>query len=153
MVRLKAELAATEAESAEPSGAATKATAGLSNPYVMRLRETLAATETETKILKAEEQRLRAAIATYQTRLENTPKREQEFQAIMKTAHFVPTEYAAAATQQAKLDAIHHYALELLAAMHVDLPEYLTAKNHKERADVLLKWLTEQVKEPGKEDL
>src|SRR5262249_38498082 len=31
------------------------------------------------KVLKSEEQRLRAAINTYQTRLENTPKREQEF--------------------------------------------------------------------------
>src|SRR5207344_1410378 len=34
----------------------------------------------EVKILKAEEQRLRAAIATYQSRVENTPRREQEFQ-------------------------------------------------------------------------
>ena len=30
-------------------------------------------------MLKIEEQRLRAAIAAYQVRLENTPKREQEF--------------------------------------------------------------------------
>jgi polysaccharide chain length determinant protein (PEP-CTERM system associated) len=84
VVRLKAELAATEREAAEPSGGGTGAAAGLSNPYVMRLRETLSATETETKVLKAEEQRLRAAIAAYQTRLENTPKREQEFQEVSR---------------------------------------------------------------------
>jgi polysaccharide chain length determinant protein (PEP-CTERM system associated) len=84
VVRLKAELAATEGEAAEPSGGGTGAAAGLSNPYVMRLRETLSATETEAKVLKAEEQRLRAAIAAYQTRLENTPKREQEFQEVSR---------------------------------------------------------------------
>jgi threonyl-tRNA synthetase len=71
-------------------------------------------------------------------------KREQEFQAFMKNAHFVPTEYAAAATQEQRLDAIHHYVLEILAAMHVDMPEYLKAKDHQARADVLLKWLSEQ---------
>ena len=84
VVRLKAELAATEREAAEPSGGGSGTTAGLSNPYVMRLRETLSATETEAKVLKAEEQRLRAAIAAYQTRLENTPKREQEFQEVSR---------------------------------------------------------------------
>jgi polysaccharide chain length determinant protein (PEP-CTERM system associated) len=84
VVRLKAELAATEREAAEPSASGPGATAGLSNPYVMRLRETLSATETESKVLKAEEQRLRTAIAAYQTRLENTPKREQEFQEVSR---------------------------------------------------------------------
>jgi succinoglycan biosynthesis transport protein ExoP len=84
VARLKAELAATEREAAEPSASGPGATAGLSNPYVMRLRETLSATETEAKVLKAEEQRLRAAIAAYQTRLENTPKREQEFQEVSR---------------------------------------------------------------------
>jgi polysaccharide chain length determinant protein (PEP-CTERM system associated) len=84
VVRLKAELAATEREAAEPSAGGPGATAGLSNPYVMRLRETLSATETEAKVLKAEEQRLRAAIVAYQTRLENTPKREQEFQEVSR---------------------------------------------------------------------
>ena len=84
VARAKAELAATEQEPAEPSGGGTELAAGLSNPYVMRLRETLSATESETKVLKAEEQRLRAAIAAYQARLENTPKREQEFQELSR---------------------------------------------------------------------
>ena len=42
------------------------------------------AAEAELKILKAEEQRLRGAIAAYQARVENTPKREQEFQEISR---------------------------------------------------------------------
>src|SRR6266480_82406 len=52
-------------------------------------------------------------------------KREHEVQSYLKSAHFVPPEYAAAPTQEAKLETIHHYVLELLAAMHVDLPEYV----------------------------
>ena len=84
VVRLKAEIAATEREPAEPAGDQGGAPAPSSSPYVLRLRETLSAAESEVKILKAEEQRLRAAIAAYQARVENTPKREQEFQEISR---------------------------------------------------------------------
>lgn len=49
------------------------------SPYVLRLRDALHAAEAEVKILKVEEQRLRGAISAYQGRVENTPKREQEF--------------------------------------------------------------------------
>jgi uncharacterized protein involved in exopolysaccharide biosynthesis len=44
----------------------------------------LAGAESEPKVLKIEEQRLRAAIAAYQLRLENTPKREQEYQEVSR---------------------------------------------------------------------
>ncbi len=81
--RLKIELATTEREAADSPGDA-KAAAGLSSPYVLRLREPLSATESEIKALKAEEQRLRPAIAAYQARVENTPKREQEFQELSR---------------------------------------------------------------------
>ena len=83
VLRLKAELEATEREPASSPGVATVA-AGPSNPYAMRLRETLSGTESELKVLKAEEQRLRTAITAYQARLENTPKREQEFQEVSR---------------------------------------------------------------------
>src|SRR5262249_47869435 len=68
-------------------------------------------------------------------------KREHDFVNYMKLAHFVPPGYEAAATQEAKLDAVHGYVLELLDVMQVDLPAYHAAKDHKERADVLVKWL------------
>lgn len=42
------------------------------------------AAESEAKLLKSEELRLRAAIIAYQARLENTPKREQEFQELSR---------------------------------------------------------------------
>ncbi len=83
VARLKAEIAATELEPAEPAGEKGSATA-FSSPYVFRLREALTAAESEAKLLKAEEQRLRAAITAYQARLENTPKREQEFQELSR---------------------------------------------------------------------
>jgi len=83
VVRLKAEITATEREPAEPAGT-QGAAAGLSNPYVFRLRETFSAAESEAKVLKVEEQRLRGAIAAYQARLENTPKREQEYQEVSR---------------------------------------------------------------------
>jgi threonyl-tRNA synthetase len=71
-------------------------------------------------------------------------KREREMADVLKQAHFVPPEYEAAATQEEKLALVHKYALTLLDAMQVDLPEYRKAKDHKERADALLKWLMEQ---------
>jgi hypothetical protein len=83
VVRIKAEIAATELEPAEPTGDRAGAV-GSSNPYVLRLRETLSAAESEVKALKSEAQHLRAAIAGYQARIENTPKREQEFQEVSR---------------------------------------------------------------------
>ncbi len=71
-------------------------------------------------------------------------KREREILDVLKQSHFVPPEYEAAATQDEKLELVHTYALTLLDAMQVDLPEYRQAKDPKERADVLLKWLMEQ---------
>jgi succinoglycan biosynthesis transport protein ExoP len=84
VARLNAEIEASERESAEPSGGGTGAAEVASSPYVMRLRESLSALESEAKILKAEEQRLRTTIAVYQARIENTPKREQEFQEVSR---------------------------------------------------------------------
>jgi len=84
VARLKAEIAATEQEPAKPAGGGAVAGAVPATPYALRLRETLGAIESESKILKAEEQRLRAAIASYQSRVENTPKREQEFQELSR---------------------------------------------------------------------
>jgi polysaccharide chain length determinant protein (PEP-CTERM system associated) len=87
VIRLKAEIAATEQEPAEPKptgpkpkGVGKTDMASLpASPYVLRLREMLGSAESDLRVLKLEEQRLHADIAAYQQRLENTPKREQEF--------------------------------------------------------------------------
>jgi polysaccharide biosynthesis transport protein len=80
VIRLKAEIAATEQEPVEPKVVGKTDITSLSgSPYVLRLREMLGGAESDLRVLKIEEQRLRADIAAYQVRLENTPKREQEF--------------------------------------------------------------------------
>jgi len=71
-------------------------------------------------------------------------KREHDIQTYMKSVHFTPPEYAAAKTQEQKLEVTHQYVLRLLDVMQVDLPEYHKAKDTKERADALLKWLMDQ---------
>jgi protein tyrosine kinase modulator len=88
VVRVKDEIAALEREvaQAKPESSGDPAAAQSIPPgsYVLRLREALRAADAELKILKSEEQRLRGAIAAYQTRVENTPRREQEFQDISR---------------------------------------------------------------------
>jgi succinoglycan biosynthesis transport protein ExoP len=87
VIRLKEEIRGVEAELAqakpEAGDQAEKLGAAI-GPYGLRLRESLRAADGEQKILKAEEQRLRGAIATYQSRVENTPRREQEFQELSR---------------------------------------------------------------------
>src|SRR5262249_403035 len=88
VTRLKGELATAEREVVPEKPIATAKTEPVPSappsPYVLRLRESLRAAEGEIKILKAEEQRLRGAIASYQGRVESTPRREQEFQDISR---------------------------------------------------------------------
>src|SRR5206468_7889994 len=53
-------------------------------PYVLRLKEALSEVEAEVRILKGEEKRLRDGIAVYQARVENVPRREQEFKELSR---------------------------------------------------------------------
>jgi protein tyrosine kinase modulator len=88
VTRLREEIAAVEAELASARPAETRPETTSEPPaatpraapsqYVLKLREALQTAEGEVKILNLEERRLRAAIASYQVRLENTPRREQE---------------------------------------------------------------------------
>ena len=90
IVHLANEVAALEREMAEakarPKPEAKKDTVGTQVPpapptslYVLRLKEALGEAQTDLKVLKAEEVRLRADISAYQARVENVPRREQEF--------------------------------------------------------------------------
>src|SRR5262245_38234930 len=49
------------------------------SPYTLRLKEALSDVQTDLKVLKTEEGRIRESIAAYQARVENVPRREQEF--------------------------------------------------------------------------
>jgi polysaccharide biosynthesis transport protein len=79
---LERELAAAKARAkSDPSpttGSPAPPTAATS-PYTLRLKEALSDVQTDLKVLKTEEGRIREGIASYQARVENVPKREQEF--------------------------------------------------------------------------
>ena len=97
VIALKAEVAALRREVAEARNAradaksnepktdkpemkaATSAAGAPLTPYVLRLKEALNEAQADRKVLKSEEARLRDGIASYQTRVENVPRREQEF--------------------------------------------------------------------------
>jgi protein tyrosine kinase modulator len=85
VVLLAAEVAALERELAAAKTRMRKGTAEAKpadtpvTPYMLRLKEGLGEVQTELKILKTEEGRLTDTIATYQTRVDNVPRREQEY--------------------------------------------------------------------------
>lgn len=83
VVRMKQEIAALERELA--AGGA-KRTA--EDPAARKLRNAIAAAEAELAALRSQEQALRRAIATYEQRVENAPRREQEL-------HQLSRDYAA----------------------------------------------------------
>lgn len=64
------------------SGERTSPTA--SSPQAVSVRRTIADLESELSALKTEEQRIRSAMASYQSRVDTTPRVEQEFQKISR---------------------------------------------------------------------
>ncbi|PYN23820.1 MAG: hypothetical protein DMD99_13150 [Candidatus Rokuibacteriota bacterium] len=84
VIRVKSEIAILERELAEakPDGSLAVDAAALGDP------------DSEIKSLKAEEQRLRRDISTYQRRVENSPQREQEFQEISRGFESAREHYA-----------------------------------------------------------
>ena len=88
VVEIKTEIAALEERLAKggqlPSPPSGTAPTPVWSPQALRLKQSLTEAEFDLAALKTEEKRLRGAIATYQSRVENTPKREQEFQQISR---------------------------------------------------------------------
>jgi polysaccharide chain length determinant protein (PEP-CTERM system associated) len=78
VVRTKAEIAAAESQ-ARSSPDNRPLDPAPPDPRTVKLAEALGELETEIKALKGEERRLREDLAAYQRRVENTPRREQEF--------------------------------------------------------------------------
>src|SRR6266853_2541776 len=80
IIRIKDEIERLQKDMAAPKPKPDpKAVAGPPTPEVARLQDTLRSAETELKLAKQDEQRLRQGIGNYQTRLDNAPKREQEY--------------------------------------------------------------------------
>jgi len=79
IIRLKDEIATLEKQIAEPKPKVPAKAPPAPSPEVIRVQEMLANAETELKLAKQDEQRIRRAIDMYQTRVENAPRSEQEF--------------------------------------------------------------------------
>jgi succinoglycan biosynthesis transport protein ExoP len=77
--RARAEARAGEPKTDKPEVKPTSSAGAPLTPYVLRLKEALSEAHAERKVLKSEEARLRDGIASYTTRVENVPRREQEF--------------------------------------------------------------------------
>jgi threonyl-tRNA synthetase len=71
-------------------------------------------------------------------------KQEQEMAQYMELTQFHVPGYKEARTAEGRLDAVHHYVLNVLQAMDVKVPSYAQAPNAAERGAALLAWLKEQ---------
>src|SRR5262249_31158940 len=79
VIFLREEIATLEQQPGEANADGKPPKPEPATPYTLRLKEALSEVEAEAKILKGEEKHLRGAIATYQARVDNVPRREQEF--------------------------------------------------------------------------
>ncbi len=88
VVRVKAEIAELERQYAEAKDTNRKPEeneiAAPVDPQLLRMRQSLGEVEADIKVLKAEEGRLRTTIATYQQRVVETPRREQEYKELAR---------------------------------------------------------------------
>jgi polysaccharide chain length determinant protein (PEP-CTERM system associated) len=85
IARIKQEIATLEAEAAEgeKNPKDRKSTSTMS-PAAIRIKQAQADLDSELSILKGEEKRLRATLSNYIGRVENSPKREQEFRELSR---------------------------------------------------------------------
>ena len=79
IIRIKDEIARLERQIAEPKPRAEAKKPVVLTPQVLRVQEALQNVETELKLAKADEQRLKRGIQAIQTRLDNGPAREQAY--------------------------------------------------------------------------
>jgi polysaccharide chain length determinant protein (PEP-CTERM system associated) len=83
IIQIKDEIARLEQQTADPKSK-VKAPEMPMTPEVLRLQGMLKSVETELALAKTEEQRLRKAMDSYQARIDETPKNEQEFQELTR---------------------------------------------------------------------
>ena len=83
IVQIKDEIARLEKQMADPKSKPKTAEIP-PTPEVMRLQGMLKSPETELALTKTDEQRLRKSMDSYQARIDETPKNEQEFQELTR---------------------------------------------------------------------
>jgi protein tyrosine kinase modulator len=83
IVQIKDEIARLEKQMADPKSKPKTAEVP-PTPEVMRLQGMLKSAETELALTKTDEHRLRKSMESYQARIDETPKNEQEFQELTR---------------------------------------------------------------------
>ena len=78
IIRIKDEIERLQKDMAAPKPK-PKPVAGPPTPEVARLQDALGSVETELRLAKQDQTRLKQGISNYQARLDNAPKREQEY--------------------------------------------------------------------------
>jgi polysaccharide chain length determinant protein (PEP-CTERM system associated) len=96
VVRLKEEIIALEDDLGRSAsqGSGTEAEPGVASPQLLQIIQESRALAAEIKALQNEAGHLRSDLALYQTRVENTPRREQEFQDLARDYETTKALYA-----------------------------------------------------------
>jgi polysaccharide chain length determinant protein (PEP-CTERM system associated) len=85
VIRTQQEIARLQKQLNDPAPAAPEQGELASlDPYVLQLQQALKGAEAELRVLASEEANLHKSIALYQARVENAPRREQEFQELSR---------------------------------------------------------------------
>lgn len=88
VARLKAEIATLEQHFSSNRPVQTETVQGshtaAASPHFLELKRTISDVEGEIKALRADERKLLVSIAQYQRRVDNTPRREQELQGLLR---------------------------------------------------------------------
>ena len=101
LVALEEELAkAKQQQPTQDDGKAVRTTTASPNSTVLAVQKALSEAEAESKALKVEAEGLRRTIALYQQRVENTPRREQEFQGLSRDYLTTKESYASLMKRQ-----------------------------------------------------
>jgi polysaccharide chain length determinant protein (PEP-CTERM system associated) len=79
IIRIKDEIARLEKQIEEPKAKAQPKKAVPLTPQALHIAQQLEQTETELKLARVDEERLKRSIDAFQARLDNAPKREQEY--------------------------------------------------------------------------
>jgi polysaccharide chain length determinant protein (PEP-CTERM system associated) len=102
VVRVKAEIASVEEQLARADAAPPAATAA--SPQVVQLRTALAELEARIRSLQAEGQALHAELSRYQSRVENVPRTEQEFQRLARDYEASKEQYRSLLMRQSEAE-------------------------------------------------
>ena len=83
VIRVRQEITRLQRQLAEPGGKGFD-TASSADPYTLQLQQAIKSADAESRVLAAEEANLHKAIEIYQARVENAPRREQQFQELSR---------------------------------------------------------------------